>query len=42
MEARWLERQLDQLAPYVLADLPQRFLHGDSQTTNLMVRPGGK
>jgi len=42
MEARWLERLLDQLAPYALADLPQRFLHGDSQTTNLMVWPGGK
>ncbi len=40
MEARWLDRLLDRLAPYALADLPQRFLHGDSQTTNLMIRPG--
>jgi len=39
MEAHWLERLLDQLAPYALADLPQRFLHGDSQTTNMMVEP---
>ena len=40
MEARWLERLVDQLAPYALAEVPQRFLHGDSQTTNLMVEPG--
>ncbi|HEY7122329.1 MAG TPA: aminoglycoside phosphotransferase family protein [Ktedonobacterales bacterium] len=40
MEARWLERLLDRLAPYALVDLPQRFLHGDSQSTNMMVEPG--
>lgn len=38
-EARWLERLLDQLAPYTLAEIQQRFLHGDSQTTNMMVAP---
>jgi len=40
MEARWLDRLLDRLAPYALAKLPRRFLHGDSQTTNLMVDSG--
>ena len=39
MEARWFERLLDQLASYALANIPQRFLHGDTQSTNLMVRP---
>jgi aminoglycoside phosphotransferase (APT) family kinase protein len=39
MEARWFERLLDRLAPYALAALPPRFLHGDTQSTNLMVRP---
>jgi len=41
MEARWLERLLDQLAPHALAEIPQRFLHGDTQTTNMMVESGG-
>jgi aminoglycoside phosphotransferase (APT) family kinase protein len=40
MEARWLERLLEHLAPYALAKIPLRFLHGDSQTTNMIVRPG--
>lgn len=39
MEARWFERLLDRLAPYALAALPQHFLHGDTQSTNLMVQP---
>jgi aminoglycoside phosphotransferase (APT) family kinase protein len=37
MEARWLMRWLDRLAPAALASLPRRFLHGDLQTTNVMV-----
>lgn len=41
LEARWFERLLERLAPYALAEVPQRFLHGDSQTTNLIVQPGG-
>ena len=39
MEARWLEGLLDRLAPYMTSDIPRRFLHGDAQTTNLMVQP---
>jgi aminoglycoside phosphotransferase (APT) family kinase protein len=39
MEERWLMRWLDQLAPAALAPLPRRFLHGDLQTTNVMVHP---
>lgn len=38
MEARWLMRWLDQLAPAALVSMPRRFLHGDLQTTNVMVR----
>jgi aminoglycoside phosphotransferase (APT) family kinase protein len=36
-EARWLMRWLDRLAPAALASRPRRFLHGDLQTTNVMV-----
>jgi aminoglycoside phosphotransferase (APT) family kinase protein len=36
MEARWLSGWLDRLAP-LCADPPKRFLHGDIQTTNVMV-----
>jgi aminoglycoside phosphotransferase (APT) family kinase protein len=38
-EARWLSGWLDLLAPFALAPIPQRFRHGDLQTTNVMVRP---
>jgi aminoglycoside phosphotransferase (APT) family kinase protein len=38
MEARWLMGWLDRLAPAALAPIPRRFLHGDLQTTNVMVR----
>jgi aminoglycoside phosphotransferase (APT) family kinase protein len=38
MEGRWLMGWLDRLAPAALAPLPRRFLHGDLQTTNVMVR----
>ena len=38
-EARWLSGWLDLLAPFALAPLPQRFRHGDLQTTNVMVSP---
>jgi aminoglycoside phosphotransferase (APT) family kinase protein len=38
-EARWLTDWLERLAPLALADLPQRFLHGDSQASNTMVDP---
>jgi aminoglycoside phosphotransferase (APT) family kinase protein len=40
VEARWLTAWLDRLAPAALAPLPPRFLHGDTQATNLMVQPG--
>ncbi len=40
VEARWLRRWLDDLAPMVLAPMPERFLHGDVQATNVMVRSG--
>ena len=39
-EARWLEGWLDRLAPEALAPVPRRFLHGDSQATNVMVERG--
>jgi aminoglycoside phosphotransferase (APT) family kinase protein len=38
MEARWLTGWLDRLAAAALAPMPRRFLHGDLQTTNIMVR----
>jgi aminoglycoside phosphotransferase (APT) family kinase protein len=37
LDARWLGRWLDRLAPAALAPTPSRFLHGDAQATNLMV-----
>ncbi|MEO7910971.1 MAG: aminoglycoside phosphotransferase family protein [Roseiflexaceae bacterium] len=40
MEARWLRGWLDRLAPAALAVTPRRFLHGDIQTTNMLVRAG--
>lgn len=40
MEGRWLGRWLEELAPAALAPVPERFLHGDVQATNVMVRPG--
>lgn len=39
-EARWLEEWLERLAPRALAPVPRRFLHGDSQATNVMVEAG--
>ena len=36
-EADWLTRWLDRLAPYAEAPGEARFLHGDSQASNLMV-----
>jgi aminoglycoside phosphotransferase (APT) family kinase protein len=39
-EARWMTQWLERLAPAALAPVPRRFLHGDSQTTNVMVRAG--
>jgi aminoglycoside phosphotransferase (APT) family kinase protein len=36
MEARWLCRWLDRLAPAALASVPHCFLHGDIQTTNML------
>ncbi len=38
MEERWLAGWLDRLAPAALAPMPRRFLHGDLQTTNIMVQ----
>jgi aminoglycoside phosphotransferase (APT) family kinase protein len=37
-EGRWLAGWLDRLAPAARAPLPVRFLHGDVQATNVMVR----
>ena len=39
-EARWLTGWLEKLAPEALAPAPRRFLHGDSQATNVMVEAG--
>ena len=39
-EARWFSVWLDRLAPAALAPVRRRFLHGDSQATNVMVRAG--
>ena len=36
-EARWFSEWLDRLAPAALATVHRRFLHGDSQATNVMV-----
>lgn len=38
-EARGLSAWLDRLAPAALTPVPKRFSHGDTQTTNVMVRP---
>ena len=38
-EARWFEGWLERLAPQALAPVNRRFLHGDSQATNVMVEP---
>jgi aminoglycoside phosphotransferase (APT) family kinase protein len=38
-EARWLEHWLDQLPPIMQAAHARRFLHGDTQATNILVRP---
>jgi hypothetical protein len=40
MEARWLLGWLDRLAPFALASGTRCFLHGDIQTTNMLVRAG--
>jgi aminoglycoside phosphotransferase (APT) family kinase protein len=40
VEARWLLGWLDRLAPAALATVTQCFLHGDIQSTNMLVRPG--
>ncbi len=39
LEVRWIGDWLDRLAPAALQPTPTRFLHGDSQGTNVMVRP---
>jgi aminoglycoside phosphotransferase (APT) family kinase protein len=39
-EARWLSGWLERLAPAALGPVPRRFLHGDSQATNVLVREG--
>jgi aminoglycoside phosphotransferase (APT) family kinase protein len=38
VEADWLTGWLDRLAPVTEVSIPQRFLHGDTQATNVMVR----
>jgi hypothetical protein len=37
-EATWLARWLARLAPIALRPLPTRFVHGDTQATNIIVR----
>jgi aminoglycoside phosphotransferase (APT) family kinase protein len=39
-EARWLTDWLEKLTSEVLPPVPRRFLHGDSQATNVMVEAG--
>lgn len=39
LEANWLEAWLARLAPHALAPVEPRFLHGDTQTTNVLVTP---
>ena len=39
-EARWFSEWLDRLAPAALAPVRRRFLHGDTQATNVMVGAG--
>ena len=38
LEARWLEAWLAELAPAAQTPLPERFVHGDSQASNVMAR----
>jgi aminoglycoside phosphotransferase (APT) family kinase protein len=38
LEVRWLEAWLEALAPSVERPLPERFVHGDSQASNVMAR----
>jgi aminoglycoside phosphotransferase (APT) family kinase protein len=38
-EARWFDAMFDRLAPAVAAPVAPTFLHGDSQATNILVRP---
>lgn len=40
LEADWLGRWLARLEPYTLEPAEARFLHGDTQMTNLLVTPG--
>jgi aminoglycoside phosphotransferase (APT) family kinase protein len=40
VEARWLDGWFGRLLPAVRAPVPQRFLHGDMQTTNVIVESG--
>jgi len=40
VEARWLGRWLARLPPLLQAPADWRFLHGDTQATNVLVRPG--
>jgi aminoglycoside phosphotransferase (APT) family kinase protein len=40
VEARWLDQWLERLAPLLQTPGAQRFLHGDTQATNILVRPG--
>jgi aminoglycoside phosphotransferase (APT) family kinase protein len=38
-EAHWLRDWLDEITPRASVPLPLRFIHGDVQTMNIMVRP---
>ncbi len=40
VEARWLSRWLDSLPPLLQLPEDHRFLHGDTQATNILVRSG--
>jgi Ser/Thr protein kinase RdoA (MazF antagonist) len=40
VEARWLGQWLDRLPPLLQTPWARRFLHGDTQATNILVRAG--
>ncbi len=42
VEARWLGRWLNQLPPLLQDKGEHRFLHGDTQATNILVEPGSR
>lgn len=41
-EARWIEQWLSRLAPFALAPVRTRLVHGDTQGSNIMVSPDAR